>query len=68
MLRIISRMTVPSETVSRREELMQIDVVRGSRDFRTKDFVALKNKGLVLATLDEFKELTGLTTILGRRN
>ena len=40
----------PSETVPLTEELMQIAVLRGGRDFRTKDFVALKDKSLVLAT------------------
>ena len=42
--------TAPLETVPLTEELMQIDVLRGGRDFGTKDFVALKDKGLVLAT------------------
>ena len=42
--------TAPSETVPLTEELMQIEVLRGGRDFGTKDFVALKDKGLVLAT------------------
>ena len=40
----------PLESVPLTEELMQIEVLRGGRDFRTKDFVALKDKGLVLAT------------------
>ena len=39
-----------SETVPLTEELMQTEVLRGDRDFGTKDFVALKDKGLVLAT------------------
>ena len=56
--------TAPSETVPLTEELMQIEVLKGGRDFGTKDFVALKDKDLVLATSDEFKELTELTTIL----
>ena len=42
--------TAPSETVPLIEELMQIEVLRGGRDFGTKDFFALKDKGLVLAT------------------
>ena len=42
--------TAPSETVPLKEELRQIEVLRGGRDFGTKDFVALKDKGLVLAT------------------
>ena len=42
--------TAPSETVPLTEELMQIEVLRGDRDFGTKDFFALKDKGLVLAT------------------
>ena len=40
----------PLESVPLTEELMQIEVLRGGRDFTTKDFVALKDKGLVLAT------------------
>ena len=56
--------TAPSETVPLTEELMQIEVLRGGRDFGTKYFLALKGKGLVLATQGEFKELTELTTIL----
>ena len=42
--------SAPSETVPLAEELMQIQVLRGGRDFGAKDFVALKDKGLVLAT------------------
>ena len=42
--------TAPPETVPLTEVLMQIEVLRGGRDFETKDFVALKDKGLVLAT------------------
>ena len=42
--------TAPSETVPLKEELRHIEVLRGGRDFGTKDFVALKDKGLVLAT------------------
>ena len=37
--------TVPLETVSLTEELMQNEVLRGARDFGTKDFVVLKDKG-----------------------
>ena len=40
----------PSETVPLTKELIQIEILRGGRDFGTKDFVALKGKGLVLAT------------------
>ena len=42
--------TASLKTVSLTEELMLTDVLRGDRDFGTKDFVALKDKGLVLAT------------------
>ena len=42
--------TAPSETVPLTEELMQIEVLRGGRDFKTKDFITLKDKGLVHAT------------------
>ena len=42
--------TAPSEIVPLTEELMQIEVLRGGRDFGTKHFLALKGKGLVLAT------------------
>ena len=42
--------TAPLESAPLTEELLQIEVLRGGRDFRTKDFVALKDKGLVLAT------------------
>ena len=42
--------TAPSETVPLTEELMQIEVLRNGRNFGTKDFVALKDKDLVLAT------------------
>ena len=42
--------TAPSETVPLIEELMQIEVLRGGRNFGTKDFFALKDRGLVLAT------------------
>ena len=38
------------ETVPLTEELMQTEVLKDARDFRTKDFVVLKDKGLVLAT------------------
>ena len=39
----------PWETVPQSEELMQTEVSKGTRDFRTKDFVVLKDKGLLLA-------------------
>ena len=42
--------TAPLEIIPLTKELMQIEVLRGGRDFGTKDFVALKDKGLVLAT------------------
>ena len=42
--------TVPLETVPLTEELMQNEVLRGVRDFGTKDFLVLKGKGLVVAT------------------
>ena len=42
--------TIPFETVSLTEELMQNEVLRGASDFGTKDFVVLKNKSLVVAT------------------
>ena len=44
--------TAPSETVPLAEGLMQIEVLRGTNfgNFGTKYFVALKDKGLVLAT------------------
>ena len=41
--------TAPLETVPLTEELMQIEVLRGGRDFGTNDSAALKDKGLVLA-------------------
>ena len=41
--------TAPLETVPLTEELMQTEVLKGARDFTTKDFVVLKDKGLVLA-------------------
>ena len=43
---------------------MQTEVLKSARDFGIKDFVVLKDKGLVLAKQDEFKQLTELTTIL----
>ena len=46
----VESQTAPLESVPLTEELLQIEVLRGGRDFRTKDFVALKDKGLVLAT------------------
>ena len=42
--------TAPLETVPLTEELMQTEVLKGARDFGTKDFVVLKDKYLVLAT------------------
>ena len=42
--------TAPLETVPLTEELMQTEVLKGARDFGTKDFVVLKDKGLVVAT------------------
>ena len=43
--------TAPSEAVPlTNRRVMQIEILRGGRDLRTKDFVALKDKGLVLAT------------------
>ena len=42
--------TAPLETVLLTEELMRTEVLKGAKDFGTKDFVVLKNKGLVLAT------------------
>ena len=56
--------TAPLETVPLTEELMKTEVLKVARDFGTKDFAVLKDKGLVLATQDEFKELTELTAIL----
>ena len=47
---------------------MQNEVLRGVRDYGTKDFLVLKGKGLVVATQDEFKTLTELSTVLeGKR-
>ena len=37
--------TAPLETVLLTEELMQAEVLKGARDFGTKDFVVLKDKG-----------------------
>ena len=42
--------TTPSEIVPLTEELMKIEVLKGGRDFKTKDFITLKDKGLVHAT------------------
>ena len=42
--------TAPSEIVPLTEELMKIQVLKGGRDFKTKDFITLKDKGLVHAT------------------
>ena len=47
---IVESKTARSETVPPTEDLRQIEVLRGGRDFGTKDFVALRDKGLVLAT------------------
>ena len=47
--------TAPLETVPLTEQLMQTEFLKGARDFGTKDFVALKDKGLVLATLINLK-------------
>ena len=56
--------TAPQETVPLTEEWMQTEVLKGASDFGSKDFFVLKGKGLVLATSDEFKELTELCTAL----
>ena len=42
--------TAPLETVSLIEDLMQTKILKSVRDFRTKDVLVLKDKGLVLAT------------------
>ena len=42
--------TAPLETVLLTEELIQTEILKGARDFGTKNFVALKDKGLVLGT------------------
>ena len=42
--------TAPLETVLLTDELIRTEVLKGARDFANKDFVVLKNKGLVLAT------------------
>ena len=42
--------TATLETVPLTDELMQTEVRKGTRDFGTKDFVVLKDKGLVLTT------------------
>ena len=42
--------TAPLENVPLTEELMQTEVLKGPKNFGTKDFVVLKDKGLVLAT------------------
>ena len=45
---------------------MQTEVLKGSRDFTTKDSVVLKDKGLVLTTWDEIcDEIESVVT--GRR-
>ena len=38
--------TAPLETIPLTEELIQTKVLKGIRDFGTKDVVALKDKGL----------------------
>ena len=38
------------ETVSLTEDLMQTEVLKGARDFGTKDFAVLKDKDLVFTT------------------
>ena len=42
--------TVSLETVPVIEESMQNEVLKSTTDFGTKDFVVLKDKGLVVAT------------------
>ena len=42
--------TAPLETIPLTEELMPTEVLKGARDFGTKDFVVLKDRGLVVAT------------------
>ena len=58
--------TVPLKTVPLTDHLMQTEVLKSARDFGTKDFVLLKDKGLALATSDELKKLTELFIIIGR--
>ena len=41
--------TASLENVPLTEDLMQTEVLKGTRDFGTKDFVALKEKGLVFS-------------------
>ena len=40
--------TVPLKTVPLTDHLMQTEVLKSARDFGTKDFVLLKDKGLAL--------------------
>ena len=42
--------TAPLETAPITEDLMRTEISKGARDFGAKDFVDLKEKGLVLAT------------------
>ena len=42
-------LTAPLETVPLTEELMQTEVLKGARDFGTKDFAVLKDEASVLA-------------------
>ena len=46
---IIKSETASLETVLQTENLMQTEIWKGAREFWTKDFVVLKDKGLVLA-------------------
>ena len=43
-------LTAPLETVPLTEKLMQIELLKGPRDFGTKDFAVLKDKASVLVT------------------
>ena len=51
---------VKSETVPLTEELMQTELLKGTGDFESDDFVVLKDKGLVVT----IKELIELSTVL----
>ena len=51
---------VKSETVPLTEELMQTELLKGTRDFESDDFVVLKDKELVVT----IKELIELSTVL----
>ena len=46
---LVETETAPLETVPLTEDLMQTEVLKGARDFGTKDFAVLKDNGLVLA-------------------